>query len=210
MDSKFDSKLISLVEENLEYYLNIYAALPGGSINRELDLTWIITDVPNKFVNILYGARFRKKELSERIEIALQPYLKRKNPVHWWVGPRTCPSNLYQILGERGFTLSLELNGMFAYRHLVILHSTEMARGLYEKFGFKPICKLSAYTPTLQKSDVLRVKASEVEVVVLYFKPSETQNLKSSGFPEGEKTGKNLTPSIEFTHGGIQEFVILI
>ena len=251
-----------LVEENLEYYFNIYAALPGGSINRELDLTWIITDDPDKFVNILYGARFRKKGLSERIEIALQPYRERKNPVHWWIGPRTCPPNLSVILVESGFTLSLELTGMFAYRneilsnisspaltikeahdfknlldfakvffiangydqeashliaelwastgvgpgnewryligefeqkpvatftirinpqaativhvsvlpefrkrgfakfmtisalkltslddrHLVILHSTEMARSLYEKIGFKPICKLSAYT----------------------------------------------------------------
>ena len=72
MDSTSDSKLISLIEENLEYYLDIYASLPGGSINRELDLTWIITEVPNKFVNILYGARFRNKGLSERIEMALQ------------------------------------------------------------------------------------------------------------------------------------------
>jgi len=30
--------------------------------------------------------------------------------------------------------------------------------------------------------------ASEGEVVVLYFKPSATQNLKSSDFPEGETT----------------------
>ncbi len=36
-----------------------------------------------------------------------------------------------------------------------------------------------------------RVKASEGEVVVLYFKPSATQNLKSSGFPEGETTWQN-------------------
>ena len=30
--------------------------------------------------------------------------------------------------------------------HLVILHATDMARSLYEKIGFNPICKLSAYT----------------------------------------------------------------
>jgi len=40
-------------------------------------------------------------------------------------------------------------------------------------------------TPTLQKPEGFRVKASEDEVVVLYFEPSATQNLKSSGFPEG-------------------------
>jgi len=43
-------------------------------------------------------------------------------------------------------------------------------------------------TPTLQKPEGFRVKASESEVVVLYFEPSATQNLKSSGFPEGETT----------------------
>ena len=43
----------------------------------------------------------------------------------------------------------------------------------------------SELTPTLQKPEGFRVKASEGEVVVLYFEPSATQNLKSSGFPEG-------------------------
>ncbi len=102
MDSTSDSKLISLIEENLEYYLDIYAALPGGSINRELDLTWIITEVPNKFVNILYGATFRNKGLSERIETALQPYRKRKT--RFIGGPaqvlarRTYPKSLLNVV----------------------------------------------------------------------------------------------------------------
>ena len=43
----------------------------------------------------------------------------------------------------------------------------------------------SDLTPTLQKPEGFRVKASEGEVVVLYFEPSATQDLKSSGFPEG-------------------------
>ena len=37
----------------------------------------------------------------------------------------------------------------------------------------------------MQKPEGFRVKASEGEVVVFYFEPSATQNLKSSGFPEG-------------------------
>ena len=65
-------------------------------------------------------------------------------------------------------------------------------------------------TPTLQKPEGFRVKASEGEVVVFYFEPSATQNLKSSGFPEGETTWQNRPPSFEFTNGGIHEFVILI
>ncbi|MGB9440854.1 MAG: hypothetical protein WCB15_23115, partial [Desulfobacterales bacterium] len=77
------------------------------------------------------------------------------------------------------------------------------------------------FTPTLQKSEGFRVKASEGAVVVLYFKPSATQNLKSSGFPDvlgrssksetqrGDNMAKS-TPSFEFTNGGIQEFVILL
>ena len=43
----------------------------------------------------------------------------------------------------------------------------------------------------MQKPEGFRVKASEGEVVVLYFEPSATQNLKSSGFPEGETTWQN-------------------
>jgi hypothetical protein len=41
------------------------------------------------------------------------------------------------------------------------------------------------FTPELQKLESFRVKASEGEVVVFYFEPSATQNLKFSGFPVG-------------------------
>ena len=79
----------------------------------------------------------------------------------------------------------------------------------------------SSLTPTLQKPEGFRVKASEGEVVVLYFEPSATQNLKSSGFPdvlgrssksEAQRVNNmaKSTPSFEFTNGGIQEFVILL
>jgi len=37
----------------------------------------------------------------------------------------------------------------------------------------------------LQKPESLGVKASEGEVVVLYYEPSATQNLKFSAFPGG-------------------------
>jgi len=39
------------------------------------------------------------------------------------------------------------------------------------------------FTPVLQKPEGFRVKASEGEVVVFYFEPSATQDLKFSGFP---------------------------
>ena len=42
-----------------------------------------------------------------------------------------------------------------------------------------------ASTPVLQKPEGFRVKASEGEVVVFYFEPSATQDLKFSGFPAG-------------------------
>ena len=41
------------------------------------------------------------------------------------------------------------------------------------------------FTPTLQKPEGFRAKATEGEVVVLYFESSATQDLKFSGFPAG-------------------------
>jgi len=40
-------------------------------------------------------------------------------------------------------------------------------------------------TLSLQKPESFRAKASEGEVVVFYFEPSATQDLKFSGFPGG-------------------------
>ena len=55
----------------------------------------------------------------------------------------------------------------------------------FEKKSVGLIMGSPAFTPTLQKLEGFRVKAPEGEVVVLYFEPSATQNLKSSGFPDG-------------------------
>jgi hypothetical protein len=45
---------------------------------------------------------------------------------------------------------------------------------------------LNVFLPlTLQKPEGFRVKAPEGEVVVFYFEPSATQDLKFSGFPAG-------------------------
>ena len=76
-------------------------------------------------------------------------------------------------------------------------------------------CKVSYLTPTLQKLEGFRVKAPKGEVVVFYFEPLATQNLKPSGFPEGETTWQNRhhpsgpvvarrAKSDEFTSGDIQ------
>jgi len=40
-------------------------------------------------------------------------------------------------------------------------------------------------TPTMQKPAGFSVKASKGEVVVFYFEPLATQDLKFSGFPSG-------------------------
>ena len=45
--------------------------------------------------------------------------------------------------------------------------------------------KLFVLTLSLQKPEGFRAKASEGEVVVFYFEPSATQDLKFSGFPGG-------------------------
>ena len=78
----------------------------------------------------------------------------------------------------------------------------------------------------MQKPEGFRVKASEGEVVVLYFESSATQNLKSSGFPDvlgrssksEDQRGNNMaaflilwaTLSFEFANGGFHEFVNLL
>ena len=66
-----------------------------------------------------------------------------------------------------------------------ILESGVMIRSIVLEKHSKEIQKKLRLTPTLQKPEGFRVKASEGEVVVVYFKPSATQNLKPSGFPKG-------------------------
>ena len=59
-------------------------------------------------------------------------------------------------------------------------------------------------TPTLQKPEGFRVKASKGEVVVFYFESLATQDLKFSGFPEGYNNMAKKMSSFEYTSRQIQ------
>jgi hypothetical protein len=63
--------------------------------------------------------------------------------------------------------------------------STTMSSTKQSVVDIKTLEFVIEFTPTLQKPEGFRVKASEGEVVVFYFEPSATQDLNSSGFPEG-------------------------
>jgi len=60
----------------------------------------------------------------------------------------------------------------------------------------------------LQKPEGFRAKAFEGEVVVFYFEPSATQDLKFSGFPARVNNMAKKTPSLKFTWGNIQEMAL--
>jgi hypothetical protein len=68
----------------------------------------------------------------------------------------------------------------------------------------------------LQKSEGFRVKASEGDVVVLYFEPSAILRRRINSESEVlrlSRRGNNMaksTPSFEFSNGGIREFIILL
>jgi len=97
------------------------------------------------------------------------------------------------------------------------------------------VAEISGIGPNVAKSEGFRVKASEGDVVVLYFEPSailqrrinsESEVLRLArlwracppleGFPASgglSRRGNHMaksTPSLEFTNGGIQEFVMLL
>ena len=61
----------------------------------------------------------------------------------------------------------------------------QLAAMVFWTFGDVARASWTELAPVLQKPEGFRVKASEGEVVVFYFKPSATQNLKFSGFPAG-------------------------
>ena len=88
----------------------------------------------------------------------------------------TCVDIASHIIADRGFRVPKSYSDTFK-----VLHEENIVGGKL----YSALEKMAKFTPTLQKPEGFRVKATEGEVVVLYFEPSATQNLKSSGFPSG-------------------------
>lgn len=86
--------------------MELIARLPGATVGREADLTWLASGRPFSSLNHVQQIALAgsDEEIEERIEAAIERLASAGSvPATWWVGPATRPVDLGRRLLGRGF-----------------------------------------------------------------------------------------------------------
>ncbi|MFX0091041.1 MAG: GNAT family N-acetyltransferase [Candidatus Hodarchaeota archaeon] len=104
--------IINAIEQNLVEHTRTYGNSSLAEMREEKGLISFITEFPIATLNIIIGTRIEKQDINNVIKKTLSPYIARKTPVVWWVGPKLQAQDLGQYLENHGFKKYLDMPGM--------------------------------------------------------------------------------------------------
>ncbi len=102
-------------EAALAAALAVLGRLPGGTIGREPDATWVASGRPFESFNHVVGIEARGADAAVERRIGdIDAALRSRGslPATWWIGPSTRPADLARRLIARGFAEADEEYGM--------------------------------------------------------------------------------------------------
>jgi ribosomal protein S18 acetylase RimI-like enzyme len=86
----------------------------GGEVSDEPDLIVTLTGLPVAYTNTVHRARLEPATARERIDGVARLLRDRGVPGMWWVGPRSRPGNLPELLEAQGFVREEDMPWMAA------------------------------------------------------------------------------------------------
>jgi hypothetical protein len=96
-----------------------WARAAGGEIHKDNELSWIRTEIPYAYFNLVAKIHLRPENVDKRITETLALFESRDIPMEWWVGPSTQPSDFGKRLESYGlkkwkdeYALAVELDSV--------------------------------------------------------------------------------------------------
>lgn len=93
---------INALEDGTAYFFEIFAKVKNKHLYDNNYIKWIIS-CPETFPNLIFNTRFNKDTAKQRIEEIANQIKEGKIPNAWFIGPRSTPDNLRDLLIESGF-----------------------------------------------------------------------------------------------------------
>jgi len=108
-----EEEIIRAMDANMQLQMTYFAkyAQPMRLVF-EPDVTVVMSDIADDTFNYVIGARFNKKNLSNRVSHILELYKCKNLPFSWWVGERDEPDGLADELVRQGLSPKEENTGM--------------------------------------------------------------------------------------------------
>lgn len=107
------ANVIAPLEANMVAFWLAYGRASGSSFHATPDLTWVYTGIPASLFNGVLSVSLPAEAVDAVVEQLRVKIRERGAPVQWWIGPRSKPDHLEEILlGHAGLHRSGEAPGM--------------------------------------------------------------------------------------------------
>ena len=111
MDDITKAHRIKLIENNIGSFLALWKDFEGAEFSEGNNGTRIVTGLPFSHMNSVVKAKYAGN-IKEEIQKTIEPFIEKKVPVLWWIGPSSKPNNLGTYLEEFEFRLGDSPPGM--------------------------------------------------------------------------------------------------
>lgn len=103
---------VQAIYENLIAYYRFLARSPLVELRDTREIQWIITGIPDPFLNRVFGTRLAAQAVPKAITETVAHFRSRTLPFVWMAEPRARPPHLGRHLEAHGFTRRSDLRGM--------------------------------------------------------------------------------------------------
>jgi hypothetical protein len=105
-----ESAVREAIEENhIVFYVEDFGRIPephAPQIYRGGDMIRYFTGIPHPFLNAVYAFQFDEKTVENRVRETVEYFRSRNVPHMWWLGARSSPERIGELLIEQGLTKS--------------------------------------------------------------------------------------------------------
>ncbi len=112
MNKELMDHRIKQIENNVAAFLSVWRDLEDAVFVHDQTKTQIATGFQFSYMNSVVNANF-EIDVMEQIRTTLVPFIERKVPVLWWIGPNSKPEDLDIHLEKFGFKKVDEPPGMY-------------------------------------------------------------------------------------------------
>lgn len=95
-------QVAEMIEANDSEFCCHWAQSPEVKLIREQRWYRLTSEISHPYFNSIFEANIPLDQLFTAVEEAISPYRKRNLPMSWWVGPKTRPNSLGQVLVDYG------------------------------------------------------------------------------------------------------------
>jgi len=112
MDEELIDQRTRLIENNIASFLSVWKDFEGALFVNDQTKTQIVTGLQFSYMNSVVNTKFTN-DVMLQIRDTLIPFIERKVPVLWWIGPNSQPDDLDKYLEKFGFNKADEPPGMY-------------------------------------------------------------------------------------------------